>query len=249
MARIKDLLNKKNNNELLTDEESEILKEYLEDLKDVNDKLEIMKNEKIAEELKAKNITTELENKLQELSEKDSKLKELIDKQTSLEEELKKATNLKELQEKIEEERKKEAKLALEKKLEEDKKKLEEDTNKKLSEKDKQIKELMKKYDELNNSTKLMEFKSSVNYEKSERPYLADKLNKLVEDASTDNLVEKKHIFEFLLKSVNHEEEMIAYNNKIQSGSSIFQGTKEVKTDLNVKDDFEDFLKRNPSLR
>ncbi len=46
MARIKDLLNKQNNNESLTEEESELLTEYLEDLKAVNDKVAILEKKK-----------------------------------------------------------------------------------------------------------------------------------------------------------------------------------------------------------
>lgn len=249
MAKIKDLLNKKNNNESLTEEELELLTEYLDDLKVVNDKIAILEKEKIAEELKSKNTSTELETKLQELAEKETKLKELMEKQSSLEDELKKATDLKALQEKIEKEREKETKLALEKKLEEDRKKLEEDNIKKLTEKDNQIKELMDKYNELNNATKVMEFKSSIAHEKSEKPYLADKLNKLIEDITTENLDEKRYVFNFLLNSVNHEEEMVAYKNKISAGSSIFQGIKDTKADVGSVDDFEEFLKRNPNLR
>ncbi len=147
--------------------------------------------------MKSKNASTELETKLQELADKETKLKELMEKQTSLEDELKKATDLKALQEKIEKEREKETKLALEKKLEEDRKKLEEDNNKKLTEKDNQIKDLMSKYNELNNATKLMEFKSSIANEKSEKPYLADKLNKLIEDITAENLDEKNIFLTF----------------------------------------------------
>lgn len=249
MARFSDLLKKKVNNEELSPEEEALLAEFEEDTKELTDKIAFAEQEKKAEALKAKNAKTELQNKLKELSEKETQLTEISEKKTSLEEELKKATDLKSLQDKFEEEKKKEAQLELERKLAEEKKKAEEAKLQALSEKDKQFEDLKTKYEELNSMTKVMEFKNTVNAEKVNRPYLADKLGKLLETVTYTNLVETQGIFNFLINSVNHEEEMAEYNSKTTAGTSIFKGVKEETSKIEVKDDFEEFLKKNPNLK
>lgn len=245
-----ELLEKRARNEELTEEELKILAEYDAQLenttKELKEKVDLLANEK---ETIVGN-KTELEKKIEELNSKlsnsNTEIEKIVKEKEELEKKIVETADIEEVKTAIRKsmEAKQEEAIKREKiKQEELLKQKENELNKKL----KELEEELKKQSELN---KLNAFKSEVMEEKAKRPYLADKLDKILNDLEITGVQQSRVILNFLIESVNHDEEIEKYNKKIKAGSNIFNDKEiQTKTTKELKDPFEEFLKKQRNIK
>ena len=249
-----ELLNKRNNKEELTEEELKILAEYdaqvAEQTKVLNEKLVALEtevktanNNKVSLEEKLKTLDTQLGTTNQQiekiLKEKEELEKKIVDTNATDIEEIKSA--IRRSMELKQEEAMKREKLKQEELI----KAKEQELNEKL----KQLEEELKKQSEIN---KLNTFKAELAEEKAKRPYLATQIEKIITDLDTVGAQQSRLILNFLIDSVNHEEELEAYMKRQKAGSNIFDG-KQIKTKTGENeptiDPFEKFLKKKKNIK
>ena len=249
-----ELLEKRNKNEKLTEEELKILAEYdaqvAEQTKALNEKLVALETEvktanngKTTLEEKIKTLNTQLGTTSQQiekiLKEKEELEKKVVETNPVDIEEIKSV--IRRSMELKQEEAMKREKL----KQEELVKAKEEELNKKLQ----QLEEELKKQAEIN---KFNAFKSELAEEKIKRPYLVSQIEKIIKDLDTVGVQQSRLILNFLIDSVNHEEELEAYIKRQKAGSNIFDG-KQIKTKTNESessiDPFEKFLKKKKNIK
>lgn len=244
---LKLLLEKRNKGEQLTEEELSILKEY-------DDSLLSIKNEYITkleeEKTKLVNADNELQSKLKLIEELENNKKSLEESKKQLEEMVNKSESLEDIKIKLRQELEDKKHQELEK----EKKRLQEMLDLIKQDNEKKLKEIQQEMENQKIFNEKLQFKSFINEEIIKRPYLELQLKKIMSDIETTDLKQSKLIYNFLVESVNHENEMEQYNKRKESGQNIFN------LDINEKDkekiiknkqdeEFEDFLKRNPNIR
>lgn len=239
-----ELLEKrKNDPSSLTEDELKLLSEYDTNIKLYEDKINLLNTEKEQGNNLTKKTQDELAEMLAKYNASEETLKKLEQEKTELQKIIDDAPNVEELRIKIRE-------------AEEAKRK--EILDAELKKKDEEIKEKEKLHndaiEELRKSIKLqeerfhvMEFKAMVSQNIVSRPYLADKLNKLIADIDTVGLEKSQTIYNFLLDSVNHDIEMEKYKSQQSAGSNIFD--KQNLQQKEKEDPFEAWLKKNKKLK
>lgn len=244
---LKELLEKRNKNEQLSEDELNILKEYDENISNIQSQhkteFDEMKN-------KFSSADSELQETLKKLSELEKSQKALEESKQSLEEMVKKSENIEDVKIKLREDYEKKAK----EKAENEKKQFEElaqSLKKENEEKLKQLQEEIAKQKEFNEK---LAFKTLVNEEIVKRPYAQTQLKMILDNIDTTDLNQSKNLFNFVCNSYNHDVEMENYKKRKEAGSNIFTAKlDEVDKELRIKnkqdEEFEEFLKRNPNIR
>lgn len=237
-----ELLAKRERQEQLTEDEIAILSEYDKRVEEATKALQ-EKYSNLENEVKGK---SDLEKRIEELNSKSKDTQEELERirkeKEELEKQVQEAGNIEDIRASLR--KALEDKQALELEREKEKQarilKEKEDTlNSKILELEKQLQE-QSKQNEISN------FKQELMQEKSKRPYLINQLDKIFNEIETKGVQQSKMILNFLLESINHDEEMESFNRKSSAGTSILE-KKEVK--VNEKNSFEEFLKRKPNLR
>lgn len=248
--KLRELLNKRAKGEELTPEELAVLKEYDETIAEVNAQLELEKQAKALAEEKFTSANTELQDKLKELAELSNSVettkaeKEAIEKlletqKTTAEVQIERAKIQAEANAKKEREAKAKEKLEAEEKA---KAEMEAYKNR-LAEAEKQM--------------AITNFKFQMMTEKANRPYLATEIDLLLSEVEVKGVELSKTLFEYFVKTKNHEEEMANFKKKQEAGTSILGGVTKVITtpeeDVKNKKDEEDevlaFARKNLRLK
>lgn len=231
---LKELLEKRAKGEQLTDEELAILKDYDDSVAVHVSELTALKTEKEAFTTKYTNLEEMVKELTKNLQIRDNDLKKVSDEKKSIEEILKNTeTTQKALLEierqKVEKENKErlEAERLAKEKADQDR--LE------------QINSITKAKEDLENKVKLMEFKFEMNSEKVNKPYLSNQIDNIIKEVEARGVDSSKTIYNFLINSMNHDEEMEKYNIKKNQGSSVFdnkdKGKEEKIENVGLNDD------------
>ncbi len=236
-----EALKKRQEGEELTEVELALLAEYDEQVAK-----ETEKEKQIAKSLEEKvNQQSELEKTIEELKEKYNMSSSEAEKIKKEKEELEKKINedtaniedVRATLRKIADEQKEKA---LQQQKEEQEKQLAEQ-KKELQTRIEQMEEQLKQQLKIN---ELNSFRQEVFAEKTKRPYLVAELDKILAEIEVNGIEKSKIIFNFLLESKNHEQEMETFKRKQEAGTNIFD-EKKIKTEVkDTKDSFEEFLKR-----
>lgn len=238
-----ELLEKRKNNEQLTEEELKTLSEY-DNLISETTKSYIDKVNTLEGEVKVK---SELEKKIEDLNSKSKLTLEELEKikaeKENLEEQVKNAVDIEEVKTNLRKALEEKQALELEREREKQAQKIKEKENE-LSSK---IQELEKQLKEQANINELNNFKQELMQEKINRPYLVKQLDKILNELQVKGVSQSRMILNFLLESINHDEEIEQYNRKLESGKSILE-KKEIET-KKEDDSFQEFLKRHPKLK
>lgn len=244
---LKQLLEKRSKGEQLTDEELAILKEYDENILEAQSKIALE-----LENLKTKftNADTELQNKLKEIENLQNTNKSLESSKKSLEEIVNKSENIEDVKIKLRTELENEKKEALEK----ENKRVQEMLDEIKKDNETKLSALKAQFEEQKIYNDKLQFKSLIKDEIIKRPYMESQLNKLYNEVDESDLNQSKFLFNFLISSVNHENEMEQYKKKQETGKNIFKLNLDDKDkELEIKNqkdlEFEEFLKRNPNIR
>ncbi|MGL5950563.1 MAG: hypothetical protein ACRCZH_04000, partial [Cetobacterium sp.] len=83
-------------------------------------------------------------------------------------------------------------------------------------------------------------FKFQMMTEKMSKPYLTTEIDLLLSEVETKGVEFSKTLFEYLVKTKNHEEEMANLKKKQEAGTSILDGVKknvEVKEEKTISDE------------
>lgn len=238
-----ELLEKRKNNEQLTEEELKTLAEY-DNLMNETTKSYVDKVATLENEVKSK---SELEKKIEELNSQSKLTLEELTKVKSEKEDLEKqvqnAVDIEEVKTNLRKALEEKQALELEREREKQAKKIKEKENE-LSSK---IQELENKLKEQASLNELNGFRQEVMQEKIKRPYLVKQLDKILSELETKGVSQSRMIMNFLLESINHDEELGIFNRKAEAGQSILE-KKELETKQEV-DPFQEFLKRHPRLK
>lgn len=244
---LKLLLEKRKKGEQLTEEELAILKEY-------DDNIESVKKEMLSEIEKEKakfvNADTELQEKLKLIVELENNNKSLEESKKQLEEMVNKSQSIDDVKIQIRNEIEKKKQDELEK----EKQRVQEMLESIKKENENRMKEIKEEMERQKLQTEKIQFKSFINEEILKRPYLEVQLKKLLSDIEDGDLQQSKFIYNFLVDSVNHENEMEQYKKRKEAGKSIFsidisEKDKEKIVKNKQDEEFEAFLKRNPNIR
>lgn len=219
---LKEILEKKAKGEELTPEEQALLDEFNKIQEQNTLRLEKLENEKKALELQKSNSEETLQETLKKAEEKEKALEDLKKERTNLEDMIKNSKD------------NETAKIALAKaQMEKDK---QEEIKRIQAEKDKE-KEVLRQAEEVRQAEKAeierktkeleekiakLEFEQVIKSEMNKRPYFKNQLENISKNLDTKGIEKSKDILDFLIESVNHEEEIKKFNASLVKGKNVF---------------------------
>lgn len=227
MIKLLELLNKRKNNEELTDEEKAILAEYDESIAVHMSEIDKLRAEKESYEVKFGNANTELQEKLKTLTEKDEALKKEMEEKENIKKILENTTSTHEARLEMARQKAEKEKLdeiAKQKALAEAKREKEEEDKK----------ETQKRLKELEEKLAMNDFEKTILAEKIKKPYLEKQLSKILLELQVKGLEKSKIALEILNDVYNHDEEMAKWEASKQKSTDIFT-PKETKVVDNTK--------------
>lgn len=219
---LKEILEKQKKGEELTPEEQILLDDFNKIQEQSALELEKLQNEKKALELEKSNSEETLQETLRKAEEKEKALEELRKERANLEDMIKNSKDnetakiaLAKAQmdkSKAEEIRRIQAEKEKEQKILKQKEEAREAERKAIEQKTKELEEMVAK----------LQFEQVIKNEMNKRPYFKNQLENISKNLDTKGIEKSKDILDFLIESVNHEEEIKKFNASLVKGKNVF---------------------------
>lgn len=226
-----ELLNKRKNNEDLTEEELAFLKDYDDSVAVHLSAIEKYKTEAESLKVKVVNMDTEIQDKTRILSEKETAIASLSTKVEDVNKVLENTKTTSEAKAEIERMKIEKAKADALKIAEAEKARVKleaEEANKKV----------LEELESMRNQLAISAFKEKIMLEKAKRPYASTQLERILTEIPVKGLEKSELMFEAVLDIyADHEKELTKYEASKTAGSDIFTKTQTVVVETQAKED------------